>query len=304
MKKLQTNARTMIVMAAIALSTGAAASAQYRFLSFDVPGATATYAYGISDLGLIAGTYAVIVNGSEQTFGFTYDPHLRLWNYPIADPKAPTSTWVFGVDMTADLVAGAYALPSGNYVGMLEYPGNYRDFNPENCGSSMVTGVNRKGEAGTCAYLSSTDQQMHTMGWVMGRNDPETFLYPGSLDTFVTGVDLNLEAVGYYYDPPDRTSHGFLRAAEYEWVTFDYPGAINTVVGGISSSFVVTGSYWMADPERKHGFIFANQQYTTIDFPHAFSTYIGQSNDKGWFVGSYVDGNGITHGFWGQPRGR
>ncbi|MHA6523779.1 hypothetical protein [Tessaracoccus sp. G1721] len=75
-------------------------------------------------------------------------------------------------------------------------------------------------------------------------------------------------------------------------------GAHDTHVTGVTTGGLVVGYYGdEPDGSPTHGFALEDVEPTTIDVPGAVSTIVRAVNDPGVMVGSYVDADGIEHGF-------
>jgi hypothetical protein len=72
-------------------------------------------------------------------------------------------------------------------------------------------------------------------------------------------------------------------------------------VTGISDTGVIVGTYYRNG--HYHGFMWSSGVYTTIDYPQAENTLLGQIGANGWFVGSYETHQGKTFGFLAVPTG-
>ena len=88
------------------------AQAQYTYTALDVPGATATYGYGINDAGQIVGSY---VHSQSVFSGFLLDVDGSYT--PINVPGA-YQTWAYGINGSGQIVGvydghGFLATPGG-----------------------------------------------------------------------------------------------------------------------------------------------------------------------------------------------
>ena len=91
------------------------AQAQYTYTALDVPGATATYGYGINDAGQIVGIY-------RDDVGIY---HGILWDvdgsYTTLDVPGAYQTVAYGIDASGQIV-GVYVDAGGGH-GFLATPG-------------------------------------------------------------------------------------------------------------------------------------------------------------------------------------
>ncbi len=123
----------------------------------------------------------------------------------------------------------------------------------------------------------------------------------GSFRTECTGMNKRGASVGYYNDA-SGVSHGFERSTGGILTTIDFPGASKvaaalpcggigggTVAAGISDRFDISGHFWDSS-NNEHGFARTpGGFFQPIDFPGAFQTGGGGTNNQGTVVGHYRD---------------
>jgi probable HAF family extracellular repeat protein len=161
----------------------------------------------------------------------------------------------------------------------------------------------------------------------------ETIDPPGSVDTFVRGINARGDIVGRFLDAAGA-AHGFL-LSDGVFTTIDFPGATRTAANGInargeivgihdSHSFLlshgrfatfdfpsaagtgarainnagdIVGFYSETADSPVRGFLLSRGQFTPIDFPGALRTAANGINARGEIVGDYTDSDGVGHGF-------
>jgi hypothetical protein len=127
--------------------------------------------------------------------------------------------------------------------------------------------------------------------------------YPGAHITQLSYVNDFGVIAGYYQTTLADLPRGFVRQADGTLVPFDVPGAAGTQLYAINNLGHIAGGYYEPDG-TSHGFIYANGQFTTIDFTGP-NTMIWSLNDLDQVVGaSYPEGGFFTgpySGFLATP---
>ena len=124
-----------------------------------------------------------------------------------------------------------------------------------------------------------------------------TYDFPGSLNTYFYALDNTGKAAGHY-KAIDGLYHGVI-LENGELRQYDFPGATETNIYGISDE---TGAL-SGNVVDETGAIRAFSGDMVIAFPEAVTTYGDFVNAAGAVVGSYVDVDGIPHGFIRNPDG-
>jgi hypothetical protein len=290
----------MLTIGALAVSTGAVASAQYKFTKINIPQSIDTSAFGISNKNEVVGQYTPLQ--SSQTYGFWRTNDIpAIWHYPLEDPNGDGTITSAGSIDSGRIVVGSYEASSSVNgiwdVGMFINGGTYFDFTVTGCRSTVVNGINDRGEtAGTCYLPESGD----AIGWYSTRpTGVVTFRCPGSSATYAYAINETRSIVGLCVTSSGE--HGFLRDAQGNFVAIDFPNAYATFAMGISDTGVVSGTFQDGSMTH-HGFIFSAGTFTQVDVPGASSTYVNQINKHGHFVGSYDDPKtGHGYGFIAKP---
>ena len=125
----------------------------------------------------------------------------------------------------------------------------------------------------------------------------ETYDFPGSVNTFFYALDNAGRAAGHYKDT-DGLYHGVIMQ-DGTLTQYDFPGAVETNIYGISDE---TGAL-SGNVVDAAGVSRAFSGDMTIAFPGAVNTYGDFVNAAGAVVGSYVDADGLFHGFIRNPDG-
>jgi len=148
-----------------------------------------------------------------------------------------------------------------------------------------------------------TDDNEVLHGFLLRKGVLTTIDFPAASDTLALGINESGTVVGYWdiLDPNGDpvAIHGFI----WNNGTFsqiDFPGAGATYLYGINARGDIVGE-WDSDifGTVVHGFVLTKEHFITIDVPFAGSSYT-QANDisaKGSIVGTWIDADGVSHGF-------
>jgi hypothetical protein len=90
-----------------------------HFRTLDVPGASATQAFGVNDHDEVVGAYTVGTGSSATMHGFTWRPGHGFTT--VDDPHGVGTTTINGVNDAGDLV-GFYVDSAGHTDGMIALP--------------------------------------------------------------------------------------------------------------------------------------------------------------------------------------
>ena len=124
-----------------------------------------------------------------------------------------------------------------------------------------------------------------------------TYDFRGSLNTFFYGLDNAGKAAGHYKGV-DKLYHGVIME-DGELRQYDFPGATQTFIFGISDETGALSGNIVDEEGITRGF----SGNLPITFPGAVKTYADFVNAVGVVVGSYVDTDGMPHGFMRNPDG-
>ena len=283
------------------------------YVSVDHVGAlTTTAVNGINDCGEFVGTY----DDAQGNFhGFAGQKGTSLFT-PIDFPGA-VQTYVFRIN-NWDEIVGTYFDHQGYQHGFVRFPSllpglpafyipfdvpgaaKTQGFDYE-LGTGLGTsafGLNDLGEV-TGQYA---DKNGVGHGFVLSYNGFTRYTAPGSSNvpgfyggSGIADINDNGDVAGIYGDSSGGV-HGFLQTPQ-KFTTIDPPGSIGTELFGINSSREASGFFYDAK-FIGHGYIFSKGKYQIIDVPGAvYISTVGTVNNSGEFVGEYLDGLGLTHGY-------
>jgi hypothetical protein len=293
MKGLTVRTRHLAAIAALAISTGASASAGVIVLN--VPNANQTVLNGISNDFTLVGTYEV--NG--YYYSFTYNPSTNVWHYPINVPnEAQTTAWSTN---TLGQLVGYYAEPywqnSQYFFGFAEWKsGVFSELFVNECIEGIQpAGINdNSAVTGSCITGVESNGQQIQMAFETYPADV-TFACFGSVATVPYAVNNFGQMVGFFLGG-GGVPNGFISTDQGYCSVVNYPGAGSTVLTGINDVGDITGFYTKGSGNVQ-SFILKGSTYTPVNIPGATAVSIGQINNDGWYVGNYVDSKG-QHAFF------
>ena len=123
-----------------------------------------------------------------------------------------------------------------------------------------------------------------------------TYDVPDSGQTVFYGLNNAGQAAGFYEDQNEIT-HGII-LQDGELKVWNFPGALNTQIFGIGQDGQLLGDT-IDENGNIQGFIGEMQ----FNVAMAMSTYADDINAASIVVGSYIDSDGIYHGFYSLPDG-
>ena len=136
-----------------------------------------------------------------------------------------------------------------------------------------------------------------TIGFTLIDGVFTTYDFPGSLNTYFYALDNAGKAAGHYKGP-DKLYHGVIMQ-DGKLTQYDFPGAAQTFIYGLSDETGALSGNIVDETGVTRGF----SGDMPIAFPGAVTTYADFVNAAGAVVGSYVDADGMPHGFIRHPDG-
>ena len=301
--------------AAVLLSTVSAltASPATTFVPVNYPGAVTTTAVnGINDRNEFVGVY-----DDAQAHFHGFAGHKGSTHFTPIDFPGATQTYLFRIN-NWDEIVGTYFDAQGYQHGFVRFPALLPGWSPiyipfdfpgaaktQGIGFELGTGLgtsafglNDRGEvAGQYA-----DQHGVGHGFLLSWNGFTSYTAPGasSIPGFYGGSglsDINDDGdIAGLYGDSAGVVHGFLQTRG-KFTIIDPPGSLGTEVFGLNNSREVSGFYGDA-LGLGHGYIFSKGKYTIVDVPGAvFISTVATVNNQDSFVGEFVDGAGLTHGY-------
>lgn len=278
------------------------------FQSVTVPGATETEVTGTAMRRQGSGESDVVgfyMDSTGVNHGFLKNQAGKI---TTIDVPGSTGTWVYGIELSAEYIAGWYTdsnlVPHG-FVRPLP-TGDFTTIDVPSAAWTRAYTVNLDGTV--FGAYSDTAGVVHGFSF----NDPfggkgfKTLDYPGSLRTEIHGSSNYGGGFAGIFVDSSGAEHGFLGGEGQFISAIDFPGAGLTSVDGLDTgtgSYLV-GYYGASAAGPFHGFVTndGNGLYQTIDFPRATDTRCTGMDDGPRITGRYTDSQGVVHGFLAVPK--
>jgi probable HAF family extracellular repeat protein len=266
------------------------ASAQYRFITIEIPGAigcgTNYYCdapFGVNNVRLVTGEYT---DSSNLFHGFVWQSGvLQTLDYPGAtntelfflnDRGVVAASYNNGVANTQYAVT--YSFPTGTWTMLPNIP-NYT--------SNYAYDINDAGVAVGEAFGTNSSSWI----WDPSSQSYTFIVVPGSAEnsTSVDALNDKGQVVGWYADSSGVT-HGFLKDGQ-TYATIDPPDSMLTLANAINDSGTIVGAFrnlsgWW------EGFVRTSEgAFTVLSVPGSLETQINGINDRGDICGVSVDPN-------------
>jgi probable HAF family extracellular repeat protein len=262
----------------------------YSFTTFDVPGAIATIASDINDVGQIVGAYTT----DTVTHGFLYSggTFTTIDMPPLGPTFEPVDTSLSGINNAGQIVGSLYQ-PSF-YVGYVENStrrqyGFVLDSNGmavlERLGSPVyeANGINNLGQI-VGSFFDSTGEH----GFIDTNGVFTTIDFPRASRTHVAAINNLGQIVGGI----DGRA-GFLETnGVFQPILF--PGK-NTDLYDINDAGDIIGD------SVSGGVLNSLGEFTPINFPGSQETLVFGINNAGQIVGTFFDSSNRGHGFIATP---
>jgi len=193
--------------------------------------------------------------------------------------------------------SGASGHPNKGYTLKPPYgQGNYTNENFPGSVQTQVTGINNKGDT-VGFYIDSNGNNFGFVEWngvFTSYKDPNTG--NGTVNQLL-GINDQGIAVGFYTDA-SGVNHAYeLNQSNGHFKNIVPPNGNNAIATGINDYGDVVGFLTGSNGNTAVGFLLKAKRYTEFDFPNSTVTNPFGVNLSDQIVGSYVDSNGLTHGF-------
>ncbi len=279
---------TIALLGAI-LAGGLNSSADAALITFDPPGSTYTWVYGLNGENTAVG---VFVDGNNLTHGFmrTVDGTIS----PI-DVEQSKATRALNINDKGSIV-GSYW--TGKKAGcFIRHPdGRISKFFAALSEWCSAVAINKHGVI-TGTSSDNTGTVYH--GFVRDHGTTTLFDIGGGNFVFPVGINESGVIAGQFIDTQSM-SHGFVRAADGTIATFDVPNSSGTAPYSINAKGEVVGTYVSAD--RKTYSAFEREPdgtFVTFRLGPNRSEYTEATdiNDRGRIVGSFQNKQSGQSGF-------
>jgi probable HAF family extracellular repeat protein len=254
------------------------ALAQGTYTQIDVPGAIATFPWGINSAGDVVGNYDA---ASAYYYGFV----LSAGNYTTITYEGiqNTDTFLKGINDEGQIV--------GNTLNVaFRYDASSQTFTTLPLYDGALTYPNAINNAGVIASTSFGHVGLKLVG------STYTAILPAkSSNSWAQGVTTGGEIAGYALSDSHQIFSFAYHAGQYR----DLPlaGHRGFKVFGISA-----GGKSVVGAGNSEGFLYQDQTLQTLAFPGASKTIATGVNDAGEVVGWFLDSNDTYHGYtWTPP---
>ena len=136
-------------------------------------------------------------------------------------------------------------------------------------------------------------------GFLYDGFDYQSIAYPPASRTKLRGINNSGHMVGFWEIYGGGAYQGGFYFDGSNYLPFDHPDATYyTTAEGINDAGHVVGNY-RPDPGNHPGFHYDGENFTDIEYPGAFRTFVYDINNHGDIVGMYVEDNEkkTQHGF-------
>lgn len=290
---------SFIALAALhAASAPPAIGQDYSFTTFDYQ-LSSTFATGINNRGEVVG----YVEGSID-FGFVYDPDTNTFTR-IVVPDSPR-THLAGINDRGDILGHAYD-PFRSFL--------YRNgaFTPVLYADTLA--INNRGDmVGGLVEYDSSGAAIKLQGFIFNGKTTQTIDYPGSIDTWLTGINDRGMVIGQYTTSELTSSTRSFLWDRGTYIPLDIPGE-NGRVTGINNRGEIVGTFdgycAIQDVNGGLGFVYYQGGYTCFVVPDAINeqpggrfaaTFATDVNDRGQLVGYFYDRTQGIRGFIATPE--
>jgi hypothetical protein len=262
----------------------------YRFETIDVPDATATSAFGISDRGEMVGR-----TGNEEAgdaWVSTNRGGLEIFDFPGAPFTEAFEITDKGV------IAGWFTDTAGVSHGFVRDRDGFRQIDvPSSAWTIVLAATNREELAG---FYGDPDDPDLQHGFVRDRRGHfTTFDVPGATVTQPFGMNDAGVIVGIFSEGGEE--RGFVREKSGEIRIVDYPGADASGPLGVNNRGRFVGFF--EDAAGIHGYVWDGaSEFTPFDVPGMSFTVPLEIDDRGRIVGYFADADEQIHGFIARPE--
>ena len=227
-------------------------------------------------------------------------------NYTFAmldDQADPTFNQLLGIN-NHNIISGYFgdgSVPLHPNKGYLLDPpyaqANYVNENFPGSVQTQVTGLNNLGDtSGFWANKANANNGFVEWNGVFETlNDPSLPHMTGAVDQLL-GVNNSGIAVGFYNDAKSHSHAYKVNQATRAFSSIKVPGAVSAQATGINNHGDIVGFATTAAKDT-FSWLLKGGHMTTYQFPGGSTTQAFGVNDNDQIVGTYLDANGVQHGF-------
>lgn len=266
--------------------------------TFDVPGASRTFALDINEAGVIVGRYT----SAGQNHGFLRDAegHLTTVDYPGSSFSVASSINDSGA------VLGWYTVPADPTArhGFVLRDGVFTSFDPPGSTFTNPLGINNRGDitGRFCTLAVCLAPGAGSFHGFLFQNGVFTIIdVPGGNETNAFKPNENGAIVGGF-GAGGAEQLFVLNNGQFATMGLPNGNPVTQDDGGMNARGDIVGTYCegappcLVGPSNNHGFLLSSGQLSTIDVAGAAATSLTAINARGDIVGGYTDPSGHTHG--------
>ena len=268
------------------------------FTTIDMPGATATVAFGINNDGVIVGRY--LMAGRTHGFAQSAAGELTTIDFPGAG-----FTVAGNLNDRGDIL-GWYTLPAAPAVrhGFVLRHGEFSTFDPPGSVFTNPLGINDRGDIvgryctnGLCREPGNGDFHAFLL-----RDGVFTNIdVPGSNETNAFNINERDEILGGAGTASGSGELFLLRNGQLTTWVLPNGKTLAQDHGGLNDRGDIAGKYCNVSPcligPTGHGFVLIDGRLTTIDVPGSLGGGTFGINNRREVVGGYYDASGALHGY-------
>ena len=263
----------LISLVGVSQTVYAQVGGPYTYKKIQYPGATHTDATGITNAGLVAGTYR---DAQGNRHGFTYDGI----NYTSIEFPGSVSNYLIGIGNSGSLL-GTYAMDvDGPYHAFVTEQGVFKSFDYPGSDTD-ARGMNSLGQI-TGVYNAGGLTTPH--GFVKTGDDYQNIDVPGAWGRNHRGINDAGVVSGNYYDSVGGGMLASSTSGTYQ--TINFPGAGITRLTRVNNHNQAVG--WHSQGDGTFGFVLTGSTYRSVSYDDSDSTIAAGINDSGQIVGRFT----------------
>jgi hypothetical protein len=286
MSRSLTRAGTVLLVCG-ALNT----QAQYSYTTISVPGASSTWAYGISGNSIVGVDFVTVSSTSNSVTGYYQSFLFDGSTYTTLNVPAPSGQGTGASGVSGNNIVGSYPASGGIYHGFLYNGSSYTTLDVPGADSTWASGISSNNIVGSYIPTGSLGR----VGFVYDGSSYTTLSFPGATSTQAYGIDGN-NIVGVYGSSTKGYPIGFV----YNGSTYTTL-ITGTQAFGISGNDIVGAYNGFANNHfGEHGFLYDGSGYTILEAPGGTQTW-AYGISGGNIVGYYQTPGGGAEGFLAVP---
>jgi hypothetical protein len=225
------------------------------------------------------------------------------YTFTTLDNQAdPTFNQLLGIN-SHNVIAGYFGIgskahPNKGYLLKPPYgQGDYVNENFPGSAQTQVTGIDNKGNT-SGFWVSKAGTQRGFVEWngvFESFTDPRTPHVKGSVNQLL-GINDSGVAVGFYNDAKGHAHAYEVNQATGVFTAIKIPGDVSATAAGINNDGDIVG-FGTDKAGNTTSWLLHNGHLTAYQFPGGSDTQAFGVNDHDEIVGTYLDGQGVMHGF-------